>query len=48
MGPLLRPGVELVIEAFERDPQTTLARLADMATRGSETFRIPSELLVTE
>jgi len=37
-----------VIEAFERDPQATLARLADMATLASETFQIPSELLVTE
>jgi hypothetical protein len=42
--PLLRLGVELVIEAFKRDPQAMLARLAD-ATRGDEPFQIPRELL---
>ena len=47
-GPLLRLGVTLVIEAFERDPQATLARLADVATRGDEPFQIPPELLGTE
>ena len=47
-GPLLRLGVELVIEAYERDPQATLARLADVATRGDEPFQIPPELLVAE
>ena len=44
---LIRLGVELVIESYERDPQTTLARLADAATR-DEPFQIPPELLVTE
>src|SRR5262249_21894086 len=44
-GPLLRLGVPLVIGAFERDPQATLARLADVATRGEEPFQIPMELL---
>jgi len=47
-GPLLRLGVALLIEAFERDPQATLARLADVASRGDEPFQIPPELLVTE
>ena len=45
-GPLLRLGVELVREAYERNPQATLARLADAATR-DEPFQIPPELLVT-
>jgi len=45
--PLLRFGVELVIEAYYRDPQATLARLADVATRGDES-QIPPELLSTE
>ena len=44
---LIRFGVELVIEAYYRDPQATLARLADVATRGDE-FQIPPELLSTE
>jgi len=44
---LIRLGVELVTESYERDPQTTLARLADAATR-DEPFQIPPELLVTE
>ena len=30
---LIRFGVELVIEAYERDPDATLARLADVAAR---------------
>jgi len=47
-GPLLRLGVELVIEAFERDPQATLERLANVAAGGDEPFQIPPELLVTE
>jgi hypothetical protein len=45
---LIRLGVELVLEAYERDPQATLARLADVATRDEEPFEIPRELLVTE
>ena len=45
---LIRLGVELVIEAYQRDPQATLARLADAATREDEPFQIPRELLVTE
>jgi len=45
--PLLRLGVELAIEANERDPQATLARLAALATRDDE-FQIPPELLVTK
>jgi len=45
--PLLRLGVELVIEAYERDPHATLARLADVARRDDEPFQIPPELLVT-
>ena len=44
---LLRLGVELVIEAYERDPQATLPRLADVARREDEPFQIPPELLVT-
>ena len=44
---LIRLGVELVIEAYEREPQATLARLAAVATRDGE-FQIPPELLVTE
>jgi len=44
---LIRLGVELVIEAYERDPQATLTRLADVAARGDEPFRIPPELLFT-
>jgi len=46
--PLLRFGVELVIEAYERDPQATLARLADVARRYDVPFRIPQVLLVPE
>jgi len=42
---LIRLGVELAIEAYERDPDATLARLADVAARGDEPFRIPRELL---
>jgi len=45
--PLLRLGVELVIEAYERDPQATLARLADVAHR-DERLQIPVELLDAE
>ncbi len=46
---LLTLGVELVIEAYEHDPRATLARLAEVAARGDEPFRIPPELLlVTE
>jgi hypothetical protein len=37
-----------VVECYERDPQTTLACLADDATSGDEPFRIPAELLVTD
>ncbi len=44
-GPLLRLGVAMVIEAYEHDPQATLARLAEVAARGDEPFRIPPELL---
>jgi len=44
---LIRLGVELVIEAYERDPDATLARLAEVAARGEEPFAIPSELLET-
>ena len=47
-GALIRFGIELVIEAYERDPQATLAQLADVATRADEPFQIPLELLVTE
>jgi hypothetical protein len=46
--PLLRLGVELVLESYERDPQATLARLANVAARGDEPFQIPPELLVAE
>ncbi len=46
-GPLLRLGVELVIEAYERDRDGTLARLADIATRSEEPVQIPPELLIT-
>jgi len=42
---LIRLGIELVIESYERDPQATLARLAEVATRGDEPFQIPPELL---
>jgi hypothetical protein len=45
---LLRLGVELVIEAYQRDPQATLAWLADMAARSDEPFQVPPELLVAE
>ena len=45
-GPLLRLGVELVIEAYEHDPQATHARLADVARRDDEPFLIPPELLI--
>ena len=45
---LLRLGVELVIEAYQRDPQATLAWLADMAARSDELFQVPPELLVAE
>jgi len=44
---LIRLGVELVVEAYEQDAETTLARLAKVATRGDEPFAIPSELLET-
>jgi len=37
---LIRFGVELVIEAYQRDPQATLARLADV-TYGDERFQTP-------
>lgn len=47
-GPLLTLGVKLVIEAYERDPQATLARLADVAARGDEAFEVPPELLAPE
>ena len=45
---LIRLGVELVIEAFERNPAATLARLADVAARGDEPFQIPPALLVSD
>jgi len=45
---LIRLGVELVIEAYERDPQATLARLAEVDARGDEPFEIPPALFVTE
>jgi hypothetical protein len=45
---LIRLGVELVIEAYERDPHATLARLADVVARGDEPFAIPSELLASD
>ena len=45
---LIRLGVELVIEAYERDPDAMLARLANVVARGDEPFEEPSELLVTE
>jgi double zinc ribbon protein len=38
---LIRLGVALVVEAYARDSQAILARLADMATRGDEPFEIP-------
>ena len=44
----MRLGVELVLEAYEHEPQATLARLADVAKRSDEPFQIPPELLVTE
>ena len=44
---LIRFGVELVIEAYQRDPQATLARLADV-TYGDERFQTPVELLDAE
>ena len=47
-GPLLRLGVELVIEAFRRDPQATSTRLADVARRDEEPFQISPELLIVE
>ena len=47
-GALIRFGIELVIEAYERDPQATLARLADVATRDDEPFQIPLALLIGE
>lgn len=43
---LIRLGVELAIEAYERDPDATLGRLADVAARGDEPFEVPPELLV--
>ncbi len=43
---LLTLGVELVVEAYARDPDATLARLAGVAARGGEPFLIPPELLV--
>lgn len=45
---LIRLGVELVVEAYERDPDATLARLADVAARSDEPFEVPPELLVAE
>ena len=36
----------LVVEAYARDSQATLARLADMATLGDELFEFPPELLL--
>jgi len=42
---LLRLSVELAIEAYERDSHLTPARLAEVAMRGDEPFRIPPELL---
>jgi hypothetical protein len=42
---LIHLGVALVIEAYERDPEATLARLADVAARCDEPVSIPSELL---
>ena len=45
---LIHLGVEFVIDAYERDPQATLARLADVAARGGEPFQIPPELLIAE
>ena len=44
---LIRFGVELVIEAYQRDPQATLARFADVAY-GDERFQTPVELLDAE
>lgn len=45
---LLRLGVELASEAYERDPEATVGRLAAVAARGDEPFEVPSELLVIE
>ena len=45
---LIRLGVELVMEAYERDPETTLTRLAEVAARGDEPFEVAPELLVTD
>jgi hypothetical protein len=45
---LIRLGVEFVIESYARDPQATLARLADVAARSDEPFRIPPALLVSD
>ncbi len=45
---LLTLGVVLVLEAYKRDPDATLARLAQVAARGDEPFRIPPELLVSD
>ncbi len=45
---LIRLGVELVVEAYGRDPRATLARLAEVAARGDEPFGIPQELLSVE
>jgi len=44
---LIRLGVQLVVEAYERDRDATLARLADAAARGDEPFEVPSELIQT-
>ena len=44
---LSRFGVELVIEAYDRDPDATLARLAEVVARGDEPVRIPPALLVS-
>ncbi len=45
---LIRLGVELVLEAYARDPDATLVRLAEVAARGDEPFRIPAELMVSD
>ena len=45
---LLTLGVELVVEAYQRDPDATLTRLAEVAARGEEPFRIPPELLTSD
>ena len=45
---LLMLGLELVLEAYARDPDATRSRLADVAARGDEPFRIPPALLVSD